>query len=159
VPTFRGQYPDPPEDEARTFTPEEQAAYEAGLDRVAEEKKAALADPGPGWKQWFLHDNSKWWFGLLFLIVDVWIADTWLAPVNLLGLVPSLAAAFYLEFVAYSYLWHRPSDEALDRRGPFRRRWVEPFEYGRWTPEADRVRAGLPLRRISTEGPDHRDFV
>ena len=156
----RASAPEENPQEPRTFSPEEQAAYESGLDRVAEEKRRALADPGPGWKEWFLQSAAKWWMATLFLVVDSWIAALWFDPWNLYGLLPSILAALYLEYVAYAYLWHRPSEEGLGRRGTFRRTLLVPFEYGRWTPEADRVRAGGPLRPVGAEGaPDVRDFL
>ncbi len=142
----------------RRFTPEEEAAFEAGYARVAEEKRQALLDPGPSWKVWFYHDNLRWWIGLTFLIVDSWIATLWIRPFDPLPMALSLLPAVYGEFVLWHYLWHRPSIDAPLGRN-FRRSWHRPFEYGRWTPEAVRARQGRPLGPAEQTGPDARQFL
>ena len=128
------------------LTPEEEEAYEAGIERVELEKQRALADPGPTWREWFFYDGAKWWVGLGFLIVDVWVGGSWFTDASfsglrVLGAVLCLAAAFYLELLLYRYLWRRPSDTDLRRSGPFRPGWMGLREVGRWTPEAARLRA------------------
>lgn len=146
--------------EERTFSPEEKAAYESGLDRVAEEKRQALLDPGPSWREWFFHSAAKWYVALLFLIVDSWVAAYFFHPLDLLELVPAVAVALYVEAVAWMYLWHRPTDTASIERGRFRRRWWRPFPHGRWTPEGERARSGAPLPAPSPEsGPDPHEFL
>lgn len=137
-------------------TPEEEAAVEAGLERLAEEKRKALADPGPDWKTWFYHDNARLWIGLAFLTVDSWIVAFWFEPFDPIGLVLSLAGAIYLEYLGYLYLFRRPA-EGPSRSGRYRRRWWQPFEYGRWTPEGERARAGHPA--VPEGAPDPDEFL
>jgi hypothetical protein len=108
------------------------------LDRVAEEKRRALDDPGPTWREWALQSAAKWWIGLGFLIVDAWlIAGLYDLGVAAFVYVGSLALAFYAEFLVWRVLWYEPGDF----RRKFRRTWYRPVAYGRWTPEADYFRA------------------
>ena len=156
----RGQPPDIGVDETRLATPEEESAYDAGLDRVAEEKRRALHDPGPSWKAWFLHDAAKWWLGITFLVVDSWLIVGWLEVFDLPALLASGAAAIYLEYVLWSYLWKRPKDEARVGVRRFRRSWWRPFEYGRWTPEAERLRLhGGPPPAAGEGEPSPHEFL
>lgn len=140
-------------------TPEEEAAIESGLERVEEEKRQALLDPGPPWKIWFLHSGAKWYLGLSFLILDSWIAAYGLRPLNLPLLVGGLAAAVYLERLAFYTLWHRPDPDADPGRK--RRRWLYPVRYGRWTPEADYARTGASgtMPTIGDGGPEPHEFL
>ncbi len=139
---------------------EEAAEYESERERIAEAKRRALADPGPSWRAWFLHDNSRWWIGLGFLIVDSWIFGYFVETGEILGLVPALVGAVFLEYLATLYLWHRPSDKDLERPRGQRRPWWSPFPYGRWTPEADRARAGKPALLPPGEStPDANEFL
>ena len=132
------------------ITPEEQRAWELGLERLEEEKRAALKDPGPTWREWFFYDHAKWWVGLLFLIADVWIVGSWVSGggvtgLGAVGLVASLAAATYLEMLLWGYLWRRPTEGTPRGRGRFRPSWRALREFGRWTPESARLRArGVP---------------
>jgi hypothetical protein len=142
---------------------DELAAIESQYDRVQEEKRRALAAPGPSWRDWFLFDASRWWVALLYLIVDSWIVSFWLeqGPWDATWtalLVGSLVGACYLEFLLFRFLWYRPSPDQRGRRGSFRRTWFRPVQFGRWTPEADRLRAGLPLRPADA-GPDPSEFL
>ncbi|HYA10575.1 MAG TPA: hypothetical protein VEH10_02745 [Thermoplasmata archaeon] len=130
----------------RELTPEEEAAYVAGLERIELEKQRALADPGPSWREWFFYDHAKWWVGLGFLVVDVWAVGSWFTdgndtPTRALGAVLTLAAVLYPEVLLYRYLWRRPSENESWSTGPFRPSWKALREFGRWTPEADRLRA------------------
>ncbi len=122
-------------------TPQEEAELDERLERVAEEKRRALAHPGPSWHDWFYFDAMKWFVGLGCLIVDAWIAAFWLEVGVPLGMAPSLAAAVYGEFLLFRVLWYRPEEVVRGRR--FQRTWFRPVAFGRWTPEADQIRAGL----------------
>lgn len=127
------------------LTPEEEQIWQAGVERVEQEKREALRAPGPSWREWFFYDLAKWWVGLLFLVVDVWIGGTWiyggtLSTLDVGGLVLSVVLAVYLEFLLWGYLWRRPSDTTVRSRRRFRPSWRALREFGRWTPEAARLR-------------------
>lgn len=139
-------------------TPDAERDLELHLDRVAEEKRLAREDPGPSWSEWFFFDAAKWWIGIVFLIVDAWVVGYWLEVSNLAGLIVSLAAALYLEFLGYRFLWYRPKDDDERAPGPFRATWARPVEFGRWTPEGVRLRSGLPVERADGH-PDPREFL
>jgi hypothetical protein len=112
------------------------------VEAVAAEKKAALADPGPPWREWFLRSALKWYLGLGFLIVDGILFDSWLvAGLWQVGLV-SLALALYAEVLVWQYLWYRPAEVRPGYHRAPRRLWIHPVRYGRWTPEADLARHG-----------------
>lgn len=141
-------------------SPEEQAAFEETVERVADEKRRALADPGIDWKTWFFQDNSRWWIGLGFLVIDVWVAGTFLEAGEPLLLVPAIVVAVFLEYLLALYLWHRPSETEYERPRGAARPWYSPFRYGRWTPEAARVRAGGPgLVTPGEHGADPNEFL
>ena len=129
-----------------------------GVPKLEEkERTEALAEPGPSWREWLYFEFLKVWIALAFLIVDSWIAASWLDPFNAVGLFGSLALALYLEFLAYRCLWYRPDPERWQRE--FRPSWFRPVRVGRWTPEAWRVRAGKePFPGVAT-GPDPREFL
>jgi len=147
--------PDAPEGEP---TPEERAALVAQMDRVRQEKLEALREPGPSWRQWFFYDALKWWIGLGFFIVDIWIVGWWVEGAPLAAGLLTLIAAIYLEFLAFRYLWYRPKETVSRRRGAFHPTWTRPVEFGRWTPEADLVRAGQSVPGMD-EGPSPREFA
>ncbi len=73
------------------------------VDQVAAEKKAALEEPGPSWREWGLHSALKWYVGLGFLIVDGLLVDFWTGQAVYLGLL-SLIPAVYAEYL----LWQVP---------------------------------------------------
>jgi hypothetical protein len=138
-------------------TPEEEVAYRDRLEEVVEEKRRALEDPGPPWKEWFLFDGAKWWVGLGFLIADVWIISGGLEVGSLLLALAPLVPATYLQLLAWRYLWYRPHESRLHRHD-FQRTWFRPVEFGRWTPEGAVVRAGGHV--ISgPQGPNPREFL
>ena len=123
-----------------------------------EEKEAALADPGPTWRQFFYREFLKWWGGLFFLVVDSWIVASFLRPLELWAMVPALVVAGYLEYLLYLYLWRRPNLDRESRRGPFLRTWYRPVRFGRWTPEGEDIRRGIdPAPPVA--GPDPREFL
>jgi hypothetical protein len=138
-------------------TPEEEVAYRDRLEQVVEEKRRALADPGPPWKEWFLYDGAKWWVGLAFLIADIWIIATGLEAGSLLIALAPLLPASYLQLLAWRYLWYRPIESRSYRRD-FRPTWTRPVEFGRWTPEGALVRAG---GRVASgpQGPNPKEFL
>lgn len=132
------------------------SARAARADAWEREKEVALENPGPGWSEWFLYSGAKAWVVLGFFVVNVWLFESWVAPLNAVGLGLSLAAAVYLEFLAYRYLWYRIDLEAPRRQQPFRRTFLRPREVGRWTPEAALVRQGkLP----GPTGPRRDEFL
>ncbi len=143
----------PPEES--TPTPEESAYYDERFAAVQEEKRQALEDPGPTWREWFYYSASKWWIGLGLLILDAWLVAFWLENGVYVGIAPSLAVALYAEFLFARVLWYRPSDDGTGTGRGFHRSWLRPVPYGRWTPEADRVRAGLPA--LPGEGASRSD--
>ncbi|HEY1199293.1 MAG TPA: hypothetical protein VGG32_11440 [Thermoplasmata archaeon] len=126
-------------------------------DRVAIEKARALREPGPSWRTWLFQSALRGYYLLGMFIVDVQIVVAWYEVSSVVGLVASLAVAIYLEFLLYRYLWYRPRYDARPIR-PFRRTWLRPTEYGRWTPEADLVRAGVSIYRTE-EGPNAKEFL
>jgi hypothetical protein len=124
-----------------------------------ETRQAALADPGPSWREWFYFDFARAWIVLLFFVVDSWVVAIFLIPLNLYGMVPSLIGAVYAEILAYRYLWARPRrDRSMLSGETFKPTWLTPVRWGRWTPEAWRVRAGLDPEPGRT-GPDPREFL
>jgi hypothetical protein len=134
-------------------------SFVSSSSRVQLEKELALREPGPSWREWAFFTGFKPWLGVVFLIADAWIAAAWLEAGNLIALALSLFAAVYLEFLLYRYLWYRPDPEDARDRTTFRPTWTRPVRYGRWTPEAERVRAGLPLEAAPERGPDPREFL
>ena len=156
--------PDPPPSTADDLTPDEEAALAEGIDRLVQEKRKALADPGPSWREWFFYSGSKWWIGVGFLIVDVFAVGSWISggatsAGRLGGAFASLAVAIYIEILIYGYLWRRPSDEELAGNRQFRPGLLGLRQVGRWTPEGVRFPAGrLPLR--SEDGaPSQQEFL
>jgi hypothetical protein len=135
---------------------DELAAYSLE-DRVAAEKTRALKEPGPSWRQWLYQSAFRGWYALAILIVDVQIVVFWIEVGSTIGLGVTLALALYLEFLLYQILWHRPRSDARPGR-PFRRTWLRPAEYGRWTPEAELVRAGVSIYRTE-QGPNPEEFL
>jgi hypothetical protein len=144
--------------EEPVLTPEEQFDLEVRLGRVAEEKKRALAEPGPSWRQWWFHDASKWYVGLAFLILDVWVVAYGFEAGALFGAVGILVVAGYAEFLLYRYLYYRPHPGDHGGARGFRRTFTRPVPFGRWTPEADLVRAGGTLVP-EEEGPSPKEFL
>jgi len=153
--------PPPPRPDAPAnddMSPEERAAIFAQMDRVYQEKQAALHAPGPTWREWFFFDAMKWWLGLAYFIVDAWIVSAWLEGTAFVIMIVLLIGAVYLEFLLYRYLWYRPTESGRRTRGAFHRTWARPVEYGRWTPEGELVRSGQ-LVPNADEGPNPKEFV
>lgn len=145
-------------DDEGQLSPEDRRSLADQLEAVQIEKKKALKDPGPTWREWFFYDMLKWWIGVGFLVLDSWVIAFWLEPPNAIGLALSLVAAIYLEFLLARYLWFRPKDETTTSRGAFRRTLLRPVEFGRWTPEAELVRRGV-IRPGSESGPSIDEFA
>ncbi len=151
-------------DGAYDLTPQEEAAWDAGLARVAEENRRAIQDPGPSWKEWFLYHGAKWWVLVAFLVVDSWVVTGWFSygAISTSGAVfaaLSLTLAIYLELLIYRLLWRRPPEDSARRSRRFRPGWTALREVGLWTPEAARFRSGA-ARPVADDGtPDHRDFL
>lgn len=128
------------------------------LDRVAAEKKAALADPGAPWKEWGLRSAMKWYLGLGLLIVDSWVVTYWVTSGPAWAFVPSLAAALYLEYLLWEYLWYRPVEyRRRGHRHASASRWIHPVPFGRWTAEGEAVRHGTAP--ILSDQPDPAEFL
>lgn len=123
-----------------------------------ETRKQAVAAAGPSWREWFYFEFLKVWIALGLLILDTWWALIFLEPPIYAVLIPSIVAIVYGEFLLYRYLWYRPDLEKASRGG-FRRTYLRPVPYGRWTPEGWKARAGVdPLAGVAT-GPDPREFL
>jgi hypothetical protein len=127
------------------------------LNRVAEEKRRALEDPGPSWREWWYDSASKWWIGLGFLIVDSWVIVACFQASLPLVALPATVAAIYLEFLLWQFLWRVPSHDGPRRRGPFRPRFYALTEYGRWTPEGAAARSNPAA--VVDEGPRPEEFL
>jgi hypothetical protein len=138
----------------RPVEPDEEAAIRAALDEIDEEKRRALAEPGPSWGDWFFFKAAKAYLVLLYLIVDVWIGVGWVNAGAPLLAVPSLAAAIYLELLLYRYLWYAPEEPPYI----FRPSLITPVRYGRWTPEGRLLRRGASLSDV-VEGPNLDEFL
>ncbi|MCI4366393.1 MAG: hypothetical protein L3K08_01435 [Thermoplasmata archaeon] len=128
-----------------------------------EDRKKLIELPGPSWSEWFYGSFLKVWIALGFLIVDSWIIGYWVEAGQAIGIIPSVAVAVYLEYLGFQALWYRPrSDVSHSVRTEARRRWLYPVEFGRWTPEGRRVRAGLPPygkgEEPQSKGPDPHEF-
>lgn len=163
---FRGKSGEPAESEGAgdQLTPEELAAYESGLEELDAQKRRALLDPGPSWKQWFFYDAAKWWIGVGFLIVDVLAAGSWfaggaLSTTTAVEAVLTLVPLLYVEALLYLYLWRHPSDADLVRHGPFRPSWKALREVGRWTPEAEARRAAARGAAVGDSSPQPDEFL
>ena len=160
---FRSKSSASDEDDEEKLTPEEEAKLLEKIDRVQEEKRSALLEPGPTWRQWFFHECLKWWIGVGFLIVDVWIVAGWIGNGALdqwtaAGAAGTTVVALYLEILIYRYFWRRPSDTDLRQGSRFRPSWTALREVGRWTPEA----AEGAVRRAGASpdgGPDSKEFL
>lgn len=125
------------------------------VDQVAAEKKAALEEPGPSWREWGLHSALKWYVGLGFLIVDGLLVDFWTGQAVYLGLL-SLIPAVYAEYLLWQYLWHRPEEAHPGHRRQRRSPWIHPVRFGRWTPEAELARKG---ELIPSDQPSPSEFL
>lgn len=134
------------------------AATRAKIDRAAEEKHEALAEPGASWHDWLYFSAFKWWLLIGLIAVDGWIAGFWIEIPSGYGLVASLLVAVYLEYLIFQYLWHRPEPDARPPKGGFRPSWYRPVEFGRWTPERRLAQQGHPAYDRS-DGPDPREFM
>jgi len=133
-------------------------AFRQQVDRVVDEKRRALADPGPSWREWWFHSGSKWYVGLAFLIFDVWVVGFGL-EIGLLSVAIGLfVLALYGEFLLYRYLYYEPEIDVTGPRTPFRRTWYRPVEYGRWTAEGEVLRAGGTVV-VPDDGPDPKEFL
>ena len=149
--------------ETEELRPDEEVALEAQLERVREEKRLALDDPGPSWREWFLFHGAKWYVALGFLVVLSWEVLYVFPPTNVSALVvaPVIVVTLYADVVLWQYLWYRPhgaSPSLSTRHAPFRSRLLTPFVCGRWTPEAAELRAGRPIPSVDG-GPDPREFL
>ncbi|HEV2317395.1 MAG TPA: hypothetical protein VGV89_07475 [Thermoplasmata archaeon] len=122
-----------------------------------EERQKLVDDPGPSWTQYFYYDFLRWWGLLGFFVVDALIVTSFVRPLILAAMIPSLVLATYLEYLGYEYLWYRPNLEKEWRRGPFHPTWYRPFRFGRWTIEGETMRRGVDP--IPVTGPDPTEFL
>ena len=128
------------------------------------DRDEALEAPGASWREWFYFSFLRAWTALGFFIADVWVFSLWDHPlssaVNVTGLILSLAAAVYLEILAYGWLWYRPNPLKESERTAFRPTALRLRRFGRWTPEAFRARSGAdPFPEGVLQGPDPREFL
>jgi hypothetical protein len=139
-------------------SPLDREALRDQVDRVTEEKRRARLDPGPSWKDWWYFHASKWYVVLGLAIVDFWVVGTWLQLGLWVGAALSAVAVLYADILLYQYLYAVPNPEAVRRRGRFRRSWIRPVEFGRWTPDGQTIRAGGTVAR-PPEGPTADEFL
>jgi hypothetical protein len=147
--------PAAPTEPAPPLSPEEWQQLSDQLDLVAEEKRRALADPGPSWREWWFYSASKWYLAVALFVLDAWLfgaaLEASLFAVGLLAMVPT----FYAEFVLWQYLYSRTPVGAPTR---FRPTWSRPVRFGRWTAEGHAIRHG-GMVIDENGGPDPRDFL
>ena len=138
-----------------------------------EERRRAIEDPGPSWKEWFFSSFAKVYLGLAWFVLDAILAATWLEAGLWVGAAGSVPAAAFLEYLAYQYLWFEPNPSRSVRSPGSRRpapseerpwarrvhRLVRPFPYGRWSHAAARARRGLPAVPDVDAGPDPGEFL
>ncbi len=155
-----------PTDEPRAKEPVDSfgsldSASRRKLEKVADEKRRALAEPGKSWHDWFYFDALRGWGVIGFLIVDSWIAVQWILLGSYVGLGLSLVLACYLEFLLFRFLWYRPElPYRRSRRTPFRRTLLRPVEVGLWTPErALRDRALLDEKDLPGDTVNPEEFL
>ncbi len=132
---------------------EEDLELEIRTSAVAEEKRRALLDPGPTWREWLYYEAFKWWLAIALLVVDGWAVAYWLEAGSVVGAALSLAALVYVEYLLYQYLWFRPA--SLHDLG-HHQRWLRPTPVGRWTPEWSEWRR---MRSRATNGPRLEEFL
>lgn len=127
-----------------------------------DERKQALEAPGTGWRDWLFRSFLKVWIPLGFLIVDSWVAGFWIELGLFWPIIPSLAGAIYVEYLAFQCLWYEPSGgPSHSVRAQERRRWVHPLPFGRWTAAGSRVARGLAPYTSGEEaatGPNPEEF-
>lgn len=124
------------------------------------ERTEAIEEPGPSWHDYFYFSFAKAWGLLGFAVVDAWVIAAWLQPLQVVPLVLSLIAASYLELLLFRFLWYRPGPDDSASTGAFRPTWLRPVRFGRWTPEGERVRKGLPGEDLDERtGPDPSEFL
>jgi hypothetical protein len=127
-------------------------------DRAA--RTAALADPGPSWRQWFFDSFAKVWILFLFFVTDVWILVAWLSPFsssNLPYAFLSFAGAAYLESLVYQFFYYEPPELTRSSHEVVAHRWLHPVPRGRWTPE---WAASKAVATTNGDGsPDPREFL
>ncbi|MGI0053128.1 MAG: hypothetical protein ACREC5_02635 [Thermoplasmata archaeon] len=129
-----------------------------------EERRAAIADPGPSWRQYFLRDFLRWWTALGYFVVDAVIVASYLRPPDPAAILLELTAALYLEYLLYEFLWYTPRWFA-EGAGRYRteaptgwRRAIRPVAAGRWTDAYRWIRSGREVRSTAP-GPDPREFL
>jgi hypothetical protein len=124
-------------------------------------RSAALADEGPGWKDWFYESFLKVWIPFGFFVVDVWIVASWLeydiaiAPAFI---VLSLIPAVYLEVLAFEVLYYEPPAFSHSARANRWAAWIHPVPWGRWTRFGIAARKGTPIA-VPEAAPDPKEFL
>jgi hypothetical protein len=122
------------------------------------ERRAAQADPGVPWREWFYFSFLKVWIALAFLIADGLVIGFFVEARSIPGLIGGTAIALYLEFLAFQILWRRPGPDE-ERFTPYRPSFYRPVRHGRWTPEAwhpEQFARHLPS---TVAGPDPNEFL
>jgi hypothetical protein len=110
-----------------------------------EQRKKALQEPGPSWREYAQRELLRWWFGLAVLIFDGWIIAAFLLPLDLPLMLSLLALATYLELLGWRLLWYEPHPETPWRSSFLHSRWFYPVAFGRWSKAAENARAGRPV--------------
>jgi hypothetical protein len=122
------------------------------------ERRAADADPGVPWREWFYFSFLKVWTALGFLVVDALLVGFFAEAHSVPGVLVGAAVALYLEFLAYQVLWRRPAADE-ERSTPYRPSFYRPVRYGRWTPEAWHPEAFARHLPGAGAGPDPNEFL
>jgi hypothetical protein len=124
-----------------------------------ETRRSALDDPGASWQEWFYFEFAKVWILLGFFVGDSIAAVSFADPFDPALMLSVLFLLSYLEFLAYRCLWFRPDPEKEWRFTEFRPSWLRPVRFGRWTPEAFRLRQGRSAFEEAQVGPDPAEFL
>ncbi|MCI4347212.1 MAG: hypothetical protein L3J97_01165 [Thermoplasmata archaeon] len=122
-------------------------------------RAAAIEEPGASWREYVYLSLAKAWVILGFGVGDAWIIASWLQPPNFGALGLSLVGAIYLEFLLFRFLWYVPGPDESASTGPFRPSWTRPVRFGRWTPEAGRLRKQRDRAGVERPGPDPSEFL
>lgn len=110
-----------------------------------EERKKALEEKGPSWREWAFQTGLKPYVGLGLLVGDgLVLASLEEAPVLWVKWMTFVAVPFliYLDLLAYLFLWAAPPDP-LPKKS-FHPTLFHPFLVGRW--HSSRVKT---LRRMA----------
>jgi hypothetical protein len=104
---------------------------------TGEERKRALEEPGPSWKEWAYATGLKPYVALGLLVLDgLLLASIEEAPqlwVRWSALV-ALPFLIYANYYLYAYLWASPPETPELRKARAKPSVRHPFYVGRWHP-------------------------